>query len=75
MAIYKYKPKPMTKAEFEALDTVLMYNEIDERNHWENVGKPLTGHIWNSVEILLDYKRKCMVIETQDDWPMDRADD
>ena len=74
MSIYKYKPKPMTKAEFEALDVVLTYNELDEKEHWERVGRPPSGHTWNSVSVLLDYKRKCMVIEDSD-WPMDRADD
>jgi hypothetical protein len=67
MSIYKYKPKPMTKTEFEALDILLTYNEVDEKAHWESVGKPPAGHIWNSVSKLLDYKRKCMVIEQEDD--------
>ena len=44
MSIYKYKPKPMTKTEFEALDILLTYNEVDEKAHWESVGKPPAGH-------------------------------
>ena len=55
MSIYKYKP------------ILLTYNEVDEKVHWESVGKPPAGHIWNSVSKLLDYKRKCMVIEQEDD--------
>ena len=74
MSLYKYKPKPMTKAEFEALDIVLTYNELDEKAHWESQGKPPTGHVWNSLSVLLDYKRKCMVVDNSD-WPVDKADD
>ena len=66
MNIYKYKAKPMTKTEFEALDILLTYNEIDEKAHWESVGKPPAGHIWNSVSKLLDYQRKCMVFEIKE---------
>lgn len=81
MSIYKYKPKPMTKGQYEALEMVLSYMENDERNHWESVGKPPAGHIYNYIQRLEDYKYQCMVLDKakgkrdDDDWPIDRADD
>ena len=59
MADSKYKPKPMTKAEFTALKTLVDYNKNDEFLHWEKVGKPSEGHIYNSVSELLNYIDKC----------------
>ena len=75
--MYKYKPKPMTKGQYEALDTLLSYVEADERQHWESVGKPDDGHIYVFIQRLLDYKYQCQVLENKADnkWPMDRADD
>lgn len=55
----KYKPKPMTKAEFAALKALVDYNKNDEFMHWEKVGKPSTGHIYNSVSELLNFINKC----------------
>jgi len=77
MSIYKYKPKPMTKGQYEALDMLLAYVEADERKHWEQMGKPDDGHNYVFIQRLLDYKYQCQVIDKKadDDWPMDRADD
>jgi len=55
----RYKPKPMTKAEFAALKVLVDYNKNDEFMHWEKVGKPSTGHIYNSVSELLNFINKC----------------
>ena len=64
MSIYKYKPKPMTKGQMEALSMLLAYNEVDERKHWQEMGQPSEGHIYNSIVKLNDYKRQCHVIDT-----------
>lgn len=55
----KYKPKPMTKGQFEALKSVIAYNDNDEREHWEKVGRPEVGHIYVYIQRLLDYINQC----------------
>lgn len=55
----KYKPKPMTKGQFASLKMVRDYFLPDERKHWEEAGKPETGHIYNDLERLDDYIYNC----------------
>ena len=55
----KYKPKAMTKAEFTALKMLVDYNKNDEFFHWQEAGKPKTGHIYNYISDLLLYINKC----------------
>ena len=55
----KYKPKPMTKGQFASLKMIYAYNIVDERKHWENTGKPETGHIYNDLERINDYIYNC----------------
>ena len=65
--MYKYKPKPMTKGQYEALDVLLGYVEADERKHWEKMGKPDESQIYVFIQRLLDYKYQCQVLEQKDD--------
>ena len=55
----KYKPKPMTKAEFTALRSLIDYNITDEEQHWKASDSPSEGHIYNSITVLVDYANKC----------------
>ena len=59
----KYKPKPMTKAEMQALRLLIEYNYADELRHWQEAGMPTEGHIYNSIDTLNEYVYKCHVIE------------
>ena len=59
MSIYKYKPKPMTKTEFEALDIILTYNEVDEKAHYPIIYSYAV--LFSSCSILL--KRQCQYRE------------
>lgn len=62
----KYKPKPMTKGQYESLQKLIEYCEVDERHHWNVTGKPSEGHIYNDIQRLIDYSFQCQVKETKD---------
>jgi len=66
----RYKPKPMTKAEINALKLLIEYNYADELEHWLNQGKPSEGHVYNSIDILREYMYKCFPVELD---PKDRS--
>jgi hypothetical protein len=55
----KYKPKPMTKGQFASLKSLIDYTMYDEKMHWEQTGKPDTGHIYNDIQRLHDYMYQC----------------
>lgn len=70
----KYKPRGMTKTEMKALRLLIEYNYADELKHWQEIGSPNEGHIYNSIDILREYTYKCHEIELdpQDrDWEYD----
>ena len=55
----KYKPAPMRKEEFEALQTLVLYNWGDELQHWKENGEPEEGHVYGSLHLLQDYVNRC----------------
>ena len=57
----KYKPQPMRREEYDALLTLIDYNRADELAHWQSVGQPTDGHVWNSIQLLNGYTSRCMV--------------
>ena len=57
----KYKPQPMRREEYDALLTLIDYNRADELAHWQSVGQPTDGHVWNSIQVLNSYTGRCMV--------------
>ena len=64
----KYRPKPMTKGQFEALNNVLDYFTAEflvEEKHWNETGQP-KKHVYSDRQCLLDYMAQCQVKETKD---------
>lgn len=65
----KYKPKPLTKAEAEALMTLLDYVRADEQAHFERYGSPpyreggYDNHIFHHITTLDKYVSKVHVEE------------
>ena len=55
----KYKPAAMRKEEFEALQTLVLYNWGDELQHWKDNGEPEEGHVYCSLHLLQDYVNRC----------------
>ena len=55
----KYKPSPMRKEEFEALQTLVLYNWVDELQHWKENGEPTEGHVYSSLQLLQGYVTRC----------------
>lgn len=62
----KYKPKPMTKGQFASLKSLIDYNILDEKHHWETNGRPDDGHIYNDITRLHDYAYQCEVFVSTD---------
>lgn len=58
----KYKPMPMRKDEYEALKITVEYNWPQEVKHWNMIGQPTEGHIYNSLDVLRGYLKKCEVL-------------
>lgn len=64
----KYKPKLMTKGQFESLGNVLDYFEAEflvEEKHWNETGQP-KKHVHNDKQRLRDFMAQCQVKETKD---------
>lgn len=72
----KYKPKPMKKAQFEALKQIRDYILVNEEAHWVEAGKPDTNHIYPLGKVMDDYIYSCEQFTNGDEeWGIDRADD